>query len=128
MICREHLSQLRQEEQALEALAIQVVVVTFQGGAVVRAYAEETNLRWPILVDQSRLLYRAYGMERGSDSPRANARAIVDGHGNILVLMTHNTDFGDSFEREADDPQYFLHNSVPGYAFGVNALLYAMTH
>ena len=66
MICREHLSQLRQEEQALEALAIQVVVVTFQGGAVVRAYAEETNLRWPILVDQSRLLYRAYGMERGS--------------------------------------------------------------
>ena len=68
------------------------------------------------------------GMERGSDSPHANTRAIVDKHGNILVLITHNTDFGDSFEREGDDPQYFLHNSVPGYAFGINALLYAMTH
>ena len=68
------------------------------------------------------------GMERGSDSPQANTRAILDRHGNIMVLMTHNTDFGDSFEREADDPQYFLHNSVPGYAFGINSLLYAMTH
>ena len=68
------------------------------------------------------------GRERGSDSPHANTRAVVDRHGNIMVLMTHNTDFGDSFEREADDPQYFLNNSVPGYAFGINALLYAMTH
>jgi hypothetical protein len=68
------------------------------------------------------------GMERGSDSPHANTRAIVDRHGRIMVLMTHNTDFGDSFEREADDPNYFLENSVPGYAFGINALLYAMTH
>jgi hypothetical protein len=69
-----------------------------------------------------------HGMERGSDSPHANTRAVLDRHGRIMVLMTHNTDFGDSFEREADDPGYFLHNSVPGYAFGVNALLYALTH
>ncbi len=68
------------------------------------------------------------GMERGSDSPKADARAIFDKHGNILVLMTHNTDFGDSFEREADDPTYFLENSIPGYAFGINSLLYSMTH
>jgi hypothetical protein len=68
------------------------------------------------------------GMERGSDSPHANSRAVLDKHGNILMLMTHNTDFGDSFEREADDPNYFLENSVPGYAYGVNALLYALTH
>jgi hypothetical protein len=68
------------------------------------------------------------GMERGSDSPRADARAIVDNQGRIMVLMTHDTDFGDSFEREGDDPRYFLENSVPGYAFGIDALLYAMTH
>ena len=68
------------------------------------------------------------GMERGNDSPRADPRAVLDGHGRIMVLMTHNTDFGDSFEREGDDPNYFLQNSVPGYAFGINALLYAMTH
>jgi hypothetical protein len=66
--------------------------------------------------------------ERGADSREAHARAIVDKHGNIMVLMTHNTDLGDSFEREADDPQYFYQMSVPGYAFGVNTLLYALTH
>ena len=66
--------------------------------------------------------------ERGSDSAVVHTRAIFDGHGRIMVLMTHNTDIGDSFEREADDPTYFLENSVPGYAFGINTLLYAMTH
>jgi hypothetical protein len=66
--------------------------------------------------------------ERGYDSAEPHLRAISDRHGNIMVLMTHNTDLGDSFEREADDPQYFYQMSVPGYAFGINALLYALTH
>jgi hypothetical protein len=66
--------------------------------------------------------------ERGEDSRDAHARAVLDKHGNIMVLMTHNTDLGDSFEREGDDPQYFYQMSVPGYAFGINALLYAFTH
>jgi Domain of unknown function (DUF4159) len=66
--------------------------------------------------------------ERGADSAEAHARAVLDKHGNIMVLMTHNTDLGDSFEREADDPQYFYQMSVPGYAFGINAVLYALTH
>jgi len=33
--------------------------------------------------------------ERGSDSPHAGFRAI-DGHGRIMVAMTHNTNIGDS--------------------------------
>jgi hypothetical protein len=45
-----------------------------------------------------------------------------------MVLMTHNTDIGDSWEREGDDPDYFYTFSVNGYAFGINALVYAMTH
>jgi hypothetical protein len=66
--------------------------------------------------------------ERGADSAVARSRAILDAHGRIMVLMTHNTDIGDSFEREGDDPSYFMTMSVPGYAYGVNALLYALTH
>ena len=66
--------------------------------------------------------------ERGADSAVVHTRAIVDGSGRIMVLSTHNTDLGDSFEREGDDPSYFLVMSVPGYAFGINTLLYAMTH
>ena len=30
------------------------------------AYVRETELRWPLLVDDERTLYSAYGMERGS--------------------------------------------------------------
>ena len=66
--------------------------------------------------------------ERGEDSAVVHTRAILDSHGRIMVLATHNTDFGDSFEREGDDPTYFLNFSVPGYAFGINALLYSLTH
>ena len=45
-----------------------------------------------------------------------------------MVLMTHNTDFGDAFERESDDRRYFDTFAGPGYAFGINVLLYAMSH
>jgi hypothetical protein len=67
--------------------------------------------------------------ERGRDSAVPHVRAIVDDEdGHIMVLMTHNTDFGDAFEREGDDHAYFLQFAPEGYAFGVNALVYSMTH
>ena len=66
--------------------------------------------------------------ERGFDSAEVHTRAILDDKGRIMVLSTHNTDLGDSFEREADDPEYFRTMSVPGYSFGINVLVYAMTH
>src|SRR5207249_1817471 len=40
--------------------------------------------------------------ERGPDSPHANFRAIADARGRIMVVMTHNTDIGDSWEREGE--------------------------
>ncbi len=66
--------------------------------------------------------------ERGSDSPHADFRAIADAHGRIMVAMTHNTDIGDSMEREGDDPQYFAEFSPSGYALATNIVLYALTH
>ena len=66
--------------------------------------------------------------ERGADSAEPHARAVLDGKGHLMVLMTYNTDFGDSWEREGDDPNYFYTFSVDGYAFGINVLVYAMTH
>lgn len=66
--------------------------------------------------------------ERGADSATPHARAILDKAGHIMVLMTHNTDIGDSWEREGDDPDYFYTFSVDGYAFGINVLIYSMTH
>ncbi len=66
--------------------------------------------------------------EMGSESEKAHMAAITDPQGRIMVLMTHNTDIADSWEREADDPQFFFHFSPNGYAVGLNSVLYAMTH
>jgi len=66
--------------------------------------------------------------ERGEESAEPHARAIYDKHGRMMVFITHNTDFGDAFEQEAADPQYFYTFSVEGYQLGINVLLYALTH
>ena len=57
---------MRQHDKELTALRVKVVVVTFELGSAAQAYVRETNLPWPMLVDESRALYAAYGMERGS--------------------------------------------------------------
>ena len=62
------------------------------------------------------------------DSQTPHVRAITDRNGHVLVINTHNTDFGDAFEREGFSRDYFDTFAGPGYAFGVNTLLYAMTH
>jgi len=66
--------------------------------------------------------------ERGAESAVVHTRAVFDKQGRMVVLMTHNSDFGDAFEREGDDPDFFYRQSVPGYGFGINVLLYALTH
>jgi hypothetical protein len=66
--------------------------------------------------------------ERGADSRPVHIRGISDDRGRLMVLMTHNTDFGDSWEREGLSHEYFVKFSVDGYAFGINTLIYAMTH
>jgi Domain of unknown function (DUF4159) len=66
--------------------------------------------------------------ERGADSATPHVRAITDRDGRVMVVMTHNTDFGDAFEREGDSHEYFEAFAGPGYAFGIDTLLYAMTH
>lgn len=66
--------------------------------------------------------------ERGSDSAQAHLRAIADAQGRIVIVMTHNTDVADSWEREGEDPGFFHAFSPDGYALGINVVLYGMTH
>jgi len=66
--------------------------------------------------------------ERGADSATPHARGVFDANGRLMVLMTHNTDLGDSWEEEASNAQYFYEFSTKGYAFGINVLVYSMTH
>lgn len=57
-----------------------------------------------------------------------SVRGIADQHGRLLVVMAHNTDVPDAWEREGEDPQYFYSFSPESYAVGIDILLYAMTH
>lgn len=67
--------------------------------------------------------------ERGFDSTQVYVKGIQDSRGRLMVLMTHNTDIADTWEREGEEPRdYFDTFSPRGYAIGVNVVLYAMTH
>ncbi len=66
--------------------------------------------------------------ERGPDSPHVNFRGISDERGRLMVVMAHNTDIPDTWEREGESKEYFDRFSPSGYAIGVNIILSAMTH
>jgi hypothetical protein len=66
--------------------------------------------------------------ERGPDSATVNTRGIFDEKGRLMVLMTHNTDISDTWEREGEDVEYFYRFSPEGYAIAINVMVYVMTH
>jgi hypothetical protein len=66
--------------------------------------------------------------ERGEESRVVHFRGVRDSRGRLMVVMTHNTDVADSWEREGEDPAFFFQFSPDGYALGINVLLHAMTH
>jgi hypothetical protein len=74
--------------------------------------------------------YRSGGRtsERGTDSAVVTFKGIHDERGRLMVVMTHNTDIADTWEREGENREYFDLFSPEGYAIGVNFVIYAMTH
>lgn len=79
---------------------------------------------------------RGYGGENmtweyrpGSDTSKANYRAIYDDKDRIMVFICHNTDLGDGWEREGENKWYFEEFSVKkAYPMGINIVTYAMTN
>jgi Domain of unknown function (DUF4159) len=61
------------------------------------------------------------------DAP-PEARGIADARGRVMVVMVHNTDLPDPWEREGEDKDYFFRFSPEAYAVGIDILLYGMTH
>ena len=66
--------------------------------------------------------------ERGAESAEPKIYAILDENSRILVLMSHNTDIADGWEREGDDSAFFDAFSPDAYAIGINVLVWIMTH
>jgi len=65
--------------------------------------------------------------ERGEETVQATISAITDRSGRIVILMTHNTDIADGWERESEEYAYFSRFSPVAYAVGINVALFAMT-
>jgi hypothetical protein len=63
------------------------------------------------------------------DARTPDYRAIFDDKGRMMVMICHNTDNGDGWEREGEDEWYFREFSEKkGYPMGINIVFYAMTH
>jgi hypothetical protein len=54
-------------------------------------------------------------------------RGIYDDEGRLMVVINFNMDLGDAWEH-ADVPQYALKYSTRAYQYGINYIVYAMTH
>ena len=72
-----------------------------------------------------------WALRRGTtyraDGSVARWRGIYDDHGRVMVVMSFNSDIGDSWEW-ADEPSYPEKYSALGIRIGVNDVVYAMTH
>lgn len=63
------------------------------------------------------------------DAKEVHYRGIFDDKGRMVVIICHNTDLGDGWEREGEDEYYFREFSEKkAYPMGINIVFYAMTH
>lgn len=65
----------------------------------------------------------------GGNTETVHYKGIFDDKGRMLCFIGHNTDLGDGWEREGEDPWYFREFSEKkAYPLGINIVVYAMTH
>lgn len=63
------------------------------------------------------------------DAQTPHYKGIFDDNQRMMVIICHNTDLGDGWEREGLDPTYFHQYSEKwSYPLGINIVTYAMTH
>jgi len=67
--------------------------------------------------------------DHGPGSREVHYKGIFDDKGRMMVIICHNTDLGDGWEREGEEQWYFNEFSVKkAYPMGINIITYAMTH
>jgi hypothetical protein len=63
----------------------------------------------------------------GPDTAVPHWRGVFDDDGRLMVLIAHNNDVADAWQW-ADDPRYPADKANLALRFGVNVVMYAMTH
>jgi hypothetical protein len=95
------------------------------------------------LTDESEILHVLYDLDRTVQIPvivgaitgrtweqdgyTPHWRGIYDDRGRLMVMINFNMDLGDAWEH-ADHPQYPQPLTALAYRYGINYLIYAMTH
>lgn len=65
----------------------------------------------------------------GEATKEMHVRAWLDDQDRIMAIALHNTDTGDGWEREGEDPVYFQRFSeTRAYPLAINLVFYVMTH
>ena len=78
-----------------------------------------------IQIPSRMFIYSGVTWERDGYTP--HWRGIYDDEGRLMVAINHNMDIGDAWEH-ADWPDYPENMTALAYRFGINYLVYAMTH
>lgn len=69
-----------------------------------------------------------YTYER-ADGREVHIKGIFDDKDRLMVIICHNTDLGDGWEREGENHWYFKeYSEAKAYPMGINIVFYAMTH
>ncbi len=67
--------------------------------------------------------------DHGPGSQTVHYKAIFDDNKRMMVIICHNTDLGDGWEREGENEDYFHEFAEKkSYPMGINIVTYAMTH
>jgi len=78
-----------------------------------------------IQIPSRMFIYSGVTHEKGGVTP--HWRGIYDDEGRLMVAINFNMDIGDAWEH-ADWPDYPENMTALAYRFGINYLIYAMTH
>jgi hypothetical protein len=86
------------------------------------------NLQVPNVRLGSESQFHGITWER-EDAREVHIRGINDDRGRLCVILCHNTDNGDGWEREGENEYFFREFSEKkSFPLGINIVFYAMTH
>ncbi|MGV3531063.1 MAG: DUF4159 domain-containing protein [Chthoniobacteraceae bacterium] len=89
----------------------------------------DLNLQLPNVRDGTNSQWTGVTWEGGEDGRECHIRGIADDKQRLMVVICHNTDNGDGWEREGENEYYFREFSEKkAYPLGINIVVYSMTH
>ena len=105
--------------------------LVFPDRSIVDVSEEDAIMSMHFEVDHSEpipgIMALRYGVTYEHDGYTPTWKGIYDDDGRLMVIINFNVDLGDAWEM-ADEPWYPEKYTATAYRYGINYILYAMTH